>query len=62
MAQIGQGVIAPRENDHLGRSDTLVILLRQLWEREMHALYEGRPLKQWHRPEKVETVYGVEGI
>jgi 5,5'-dehydrodivanillate O-demethylase oxygenase subunit len=62
VAQIGQGVIAPRENDHLGRSDVLVLLLRKLWEREMRALHEGRPLKQWHRPEKVETVYGVEGV
>src|SRR5205085_12167233 len=34
VAQVGQGAIAPRENDHLGRSDTLVILLRKLWERE----------------------------
>lgn len=62
VSQIGQGAIAPRENDHLGRSDTLVILLRQLWEREMHALAEGRPLKQWHRPEVVKTEYGVEGL
>ncbi len=62
VSQVGQGAIASRENDHLGHSDTLVILLRKLWEREMRALYEGRPLKQWHRPEKVETAYGVEGV
>ena len=62
VAQIGQGAIAPRENDHLGRSDTLVLLLRHLWEREMRALHEERPLKQWHRPAKVETAYGIDGL
>ncbi|MPZ14891.1 MAG: hypothetical protein GEU73_10805 [Chloroflexi bacterium] len=45
VSQIGQGAIARRENDHLGRSDTLVILLRKLWERELRALAEGRPPK-----------------
>jgi 5,5'-dehydrodivanillate O-demethylase len=62
VAQVGQGTIAPRANDHLGRSDTLVILLRRLWERELRALAEGRPLTQWHRPELVKTEYGVEGL
>jgi 5,5'-dehydrodivanillate O-demethylase len=62
VSQIGQGAIAPRENDHLGRSDTLVILLRRLWERELQALAEGRPQKQWHRPDLVKTEYGVEGL
>ena len=38
VAQIGQGVIAPREQDRLGRSDVLVILLRKIWERELGAL------------------------
>ena len=40
-------------------SDVLVLLYRQIWERELHSLAEGRPLKQWHRPERVETVYGA---
>jgi 5,5'-dehydrodivanillate O-demethylase len=62
VSQIGQGAIAPRQNDHLGRSDLLVALLRKLWEREMRALYEGRPLKQWHRPARVDTAYGVAGL
>ena len=62
VSQIGQDVIAHRENDHLGRSDALVLLLRKLWEREMRALYEGQPLKEWHRPAKVETAFGVPGL
>jgi len=62
VSQIGQGVIAHRENDHLGHSDTLVILLRKLWERDLRALAERRPLKRWHRPNVVKTEYGVEGL
>ncbi len=49
-AQVGQGAIADRENERLGRSDVLVILLRQLLSREMRNLAEGKPLKQWTRP------------
>lgn len=59
VAQVGQSAIAPRELDHLGHSDVLVILLRNLWERELRALAEGQPLKQWHRPERVEVAYGA---
>jgi 5,5'-dehydrodivanillate O-demethylase oxygenase subunit len=59
VAQIGQGAIAPRELDHLGHSDILVILLRRIWERELRNLAEGRPLKAWHRPERLALVYGA---
>lgn len=49
---LAQGVIADRHNECLGASDAPVILLRRIWEREMRALAEGRPLKQWsHAPE-----------
>jgi 5,5'-dehydrodivanillate O-demethylase len=47
IALLAQGVIADRENEFLGASDTPIVLLRNLWEREMRALAEGRPLKQW---------------
>ena len=56
IAQTGQGKIPDRVNEHLGRSDTGVILLRKIWERELRALAEGRPTKQWtYRPEMVPT-------
>ena len=30
-------------------------MLRQLWQRELHRLAEGKPLKQWQRlHEKIE--------
>ncbi|MCH7778832.1 MAG: hypothetical protein IH878_20205, partial [Gemmatimonadetes bacterium] len=51
---VGQGVIADRANDRLGRSDAGVILVRKMWERELRALAEGRPLKQWARPVGLE--------
>ena len=47
VTQIGQGLIRDRSQEHLGRSDSWVVLLRKLWEREMRALAEGRPLKPW---------------
>ena len=46
----GQGVIADRTNERLGRSDVAVILLRKLWTRELTALRGGRPLTHWRIP------------
>ena len=59
VAQVGQGVIADRTSERLGRSDLLVILLRKLWARELRALAEGRPLKEWKRTERLLTTAGV---
>jgi 5,5'-dehydrodivanillate O-demethylase len=58
VAQIGQGPIADRLHERLGRSDVGVIRLRQIWARELAALAEGRPLKQW-RWHGVETTVGA---
>ena len=56
VAQRGQGAIAVRSNEHLGRSDRGVFLLRKIWERELRNLVEGRPVKQWtYRPDMVPT-------
>jgi 5,5'-dehydrodivanillate O-demethylase len=52
-------VIADRERERLGRSDKAVILLRKIWERELRALAEGRPLKQWCWPGHVAVTTGV---
>jgi 5,5'-dehydrodivanillate O-demethylase len=49
VTQLGQGVIPDREQERLGASDVGVILLRNLWKRDLRALAEGRPLKQWQR-------------
>jgi 5,5'-dehydrodivanillate O-demethylase oxygenase subunit len=55
ISQVGQGQIADRTTEHLGHSDSTVILLRRIWERELRNLAEGRPLKQWGRPERQVT-------
>jgi 5,5'-dehydrodivanillate O-demethylase len=56
VAQTGQGTIAARGNEHLGRSDRGVFLLRKIWERELRNLADGRPIKQWsYRPDMVPT-------
>ena len=50
VALAGQGAITDRKRDRLGQSDKGIILLRKIWERELRALAEDRPLKAWSRP------------
>ncbi|HLH21812.1 MAG TPA: Rieske 2Fe-2S domain-containing protein [Chloroflexota bacterium] len=59
IAQAGQGVIADRAHERLGREDSVIILLRKLWARELQALAEGRPLKAWQRTERLTAAGGV---
>jgi len=60
VAQSGQGAIPDRSREHLGRSDIGVVFLRKLWERELRALADGRPLKQWtYRPDMVPVYPGA---
>jgi 5,5'-dehydrodivanillate O-demethylase oxygenase subunit len=49
VAQVGQGAIVNQATDRLGRMDAGVILVRQLWQRELRKLAQGEPLKQWRR-------------
>lgn len=51
VVQVGQGTREDRPDEHLGRMDVGVFLLRKIWQRELKALAEGRPLKQWKTPE-----------
>ncbi len=53
--QVGQGRIADRSNDHLGRIDAGTALRRQIWRRELQALAEGRPLTSWRMPDRAAT-------
>lgn len=50
VALAGQGRLTDRSKDNLCASDKGVILLRQIWERELKALDEGKPLTPWRRP------------
>jgi 5,5'-dehydrodivanillate O-demethylase len=60
VAQLGQGTIADRTHERLGRSDAAVILLRKIWLRELRALAEGRPLTRWAPTPPAER--GPEGV
>jgi nitrite reductase/ring-hydroxylating ferredoxin subunit len=51
IAQRGQGIIADRDLELLGRSDLGVVTLRRLFWRELEAQREGRPTKQWRKRE-----------
>ena len=53
--QAGQGRIADRSNERLGRSDTAIILWRKILQREYRALADGRPGKTW-TPAPAEVV------
>jgi hypothetical protein len=57
--RVGRGRIADRERERLGRGDAGIILLRKIWARELRALAEGRPLKQWTHPEYLASTAGV---
>jgi 5,5'-dehydrodivanillate O-demethylase len=60
VAQVGQGAIADRSEEHLGRSDVGIILFRKIWQRELRALAEGRPLKKWVLPQDAEIKFQAE--
>ena len=49
VAVVGQGTIADRAHERLVSSDAGIVLLRRIFLRELKALREDRPLKQWRR-------------
>jgi len=57
VAQVGQGSRAERAREHLGLSDTGVILFRKIWERELRAFADRRPLKSWVLPQDAEITF-----
>lgn len=59
VAQEGQGRSVNRSAEHLGRSDNTLILRRKIHLRELRALAEGRPLKEWTVPESQLVTTGV---
>jgi 5,5'-dehydrodivanillate O-demethylase len=56
VAAIGQGAIADRANERLGASDAGIALLRRIMIREMEAVRDGRPAKQWRPLETAEEL------
>lgn len=59
IAQIGQGEIADHSSDLLGQGDIGVALVRRVWSRELRALHEGKPMKDWvYDPDILEVSRG----
>jgi 5,5'-dehydrodivanillate O-demethylase len=55
VTQVGQGAIADRTIERLRASDAGLVLLRQVWMRELKALAEGRPLTGFVRPPELRS-------
>jgi 5,5'-dehydrodivanillate O-demethylase len=56
---VAQGAIPNRNQDHLGRSDVGVVLLRKIWRRELEALAKGQAPKKWVRTPAVVATTGL---
>lgn len=59
VTQVGQGMVADRRNERLGQSDLAIILLRKLWEREIRAMKNEKPLTAWQVPEGLASTIGL---
>jgi 5,5'-dehydrodivanillate O-demethylase len=58
--QAGQGRIANREAEFLGRSDAGIALWRRILARELHTIAAGGAPKKWQRaPDEVVPVVGI---
>lgn len=52
----GQGAIAERTAENLGKSGTGIVLLRQIFWRELDLMREGRPIKRWSKPDRASDM------
>ncbi len=55
----GQGVIANRENELLGASDTHIVHMRRLWTNELTAIRDGAAPRVWQWPDSLEVTSGL---
>ena len=51
VTQVGQGPVAGRIKEKLGRLDTKLAVLRRLWLRDVAAVRDGQPITEWRLPE-----------
>jgi 5,5'-dehydrodivanillate O-demethylase oxygenase subunit len=59
IAQVGQGPIETRNHEILGKSDACTVVWRRIWRRELTALRDGKPVKQWQLTDKIDTPIGT---
>jgi 5,5'-dehydrodivanillate O-demethylase oxygenase subunit len=55
VAQLGQGIVADRSQENLGRADVGISAIRRLWRREMGNLVAARPFKEWKKSEAIKV-------
>ncbi|MBX9758282.1 MAG: Rieske 2Fe-2S domain-containing protein [Beijerinckiaceae bacterium] len=60
VAMKAQGSDVRREDDLLATSDLQVRILRNIWNRELTAIEEGRPLTPWRFPSSLPVTKGVD--
>lgn len=58
ICHMGQGTVADRANECLGATDISIMRYREIWSRELRALAEGRPLKQWAHTAAIDPTEG----
>ena len=62
IAQVGQGRVADRDHERLGRGDVGVIAIRKLWHRELTALERAAPRTGWQRTSDiVPSAWALDG-
>ena len=49
VAAVGQGAVVDRTQERLGRSDMGIAFLRRIFLREIEAIRNGKPTKEWRR-------------
>ena len=54
VAVRGQGVVCDRSQENLSTSDAGIAFLRRIFLRELEAIRQGRPTKQWSRIEEAQ--------
>lgn len=65
ITQAGQGVVhTNRKKERLASSDATVVMNRKILRRELQALRDGKPLKEWRFDEREVPIYpmGTEAI
>ena len=56
VSQVGQGRTPDYKSEIMANGDSGTFLRRKIWERELRAFAEGRPLKQWTEPPQLSSV------
>ena len=62
VTQVGVSRAAGRRSERLIRADAGVLLYRKIWERELKAFMEDRPVKHWARTERVRSDYSHQHV